>query len=190
MGWQEAKKIPNIFEAVTNTLKTLVVDESNSPLHTGEVTSCWTYYISINEFISFEEVGLNTTVDDEVREMLTDAIKLCEKQVTQLEEFMKKEGIPLPELPASKPASDPNDIPLGAKSTDDEITNGVGIKVATAIMQCATGQAQSIRNDLGLMWVKFHLEMVTFGTTLKTLMQKRGWIRVPPYYYPPGMPKQ
>jgi hypothetical protein len=29
-----------------------------------------------------------------------------------------------------------------------------------------------------------------FGTSLKNTMRKRGWIKVPPYYYPPGMPKQ
>jgi hypothetical protein len=26
------------------------------------------------------------------------------------------------------------------------------------------------------------------GFKLKTIMRKRGWIKVPPYYYPPGMP--
>lgn len=33
------------------------------------------------------------------------------------------QGIPLPEVPAGKPESDPNDIPLGVKKTDDEIAN-------------------------------------------------------------------
>ena len=40
------------------------------------------------------------------------------------------------------------------------------------------------------MRVKFQTELLTFGTPLQALMKKRGWIRVPPYYYPPGMPKQ
>ncbi|MFC3883815.1 DUF3231 family protein [Bacillus songklensis] len=79
-------------------------------------------------------------------------------------------------------------MPLGAKLTDDEIANGVSLKMATAIVNCATGQAQAIRNDLGNIWVEFQIEMLTFGTTLKTLMRKRGWLRVPPYYNPSGAP--
>ncbi|QOR64823.1 DUF3231 family protein [Cytobacillus suaedae] len=184
--------MPNPFESFWNTLKLSIdnVNESKHPLHTGEVTICWTYYTALKEFIRYEEIGLNTTDDDEVKEMLKDAKKLCESQTKRLEEFMLMEGIPLPELPSKKPKSDLNEVPLGVKFTDDELTNGVSIKVATAIIECATGQAQAIRTDLGLMWVEFHTELLTFGTTLKSLMRKRGWIRVPPYYYPPGMPKK
>lgn len=184
--------MPNPFEAFWNTIKMSIdnLDEPKHPLHTGEVTSCWIYYTALKEFIRYEEVGLNTTNDDEVREMLTDAIKMCESQTRRLEDFMVKEGIPLPELPAKKPKSDVNAVPLGAKLTDDEIANGISAKIAVGIVECATGQAQAIRNDIGFMWVKFQTELLTFGTPLKALMKKRGWIRVPPYYYPPGMPKQ
>lgn len=35
----------------------------------------------------------------------------------------------------------------------------------------------SVRNDVGLLWLQNYLESVTFGTTLKTLMRKRGWLK-------------
>ncbi|RSL35385.1 hypothetical protein D7Z54_02135 [Salibacterium salarium] len=47
----------------------------------------------MEEFIRYEESGLNTTTDDEVNEMLTDVIKLCEKHVQRLTRFMKDEGV-------------------------------------------------------------------------------------------------
>ncbi|WP_261380786.1 MFS transporter [Neobacillus bataviensis] len=40
-------------------------------------------------------------------------------------------------------------------------------------------------------WVGIFISLGLFGillSTLKTLMRKRGWLKVPPYYYPPGYP--
>jgi len=178
--------MPNIFESLIATIKTSLDYDTKHPLHTGEVMSCWVYYTALKEFIRYEEVGMNTTIDDELLRLLHDAKKLCESQVKQLESFMVKEGIPLPDLPSPKPKSDPKDIPMGAKLTDDEIVNGISLKVAVAIMNAATTQSQAIRNDVGGMMAKFQIEMLVFGSTLKTIMRKRGWLRVPPFYNPPG----
>ncbi|WP_261176541.1 DUF3231 family protein [Anaerobacillus sp. CMMVII] len=78
----------NPFEAVWNTLKTLVDKEPKSPLHVGEVMSIWTYLAMIDEAIRYEEVGLNTTTDNEVKELLIDAKKICESQSQRLSDFM------------------------------------------------------------------------------------------------------
>lgn len=183
--------MPNPFEAVWNLLKTGVdnIDEPDTPLHVIEVGDLWVYLTTMEEFIRYEEVSLNTTTDDEVKEMLIDIIRVCEGQVETLSKFMKKEGIPLPDVTSSKPESDSKQIPLGVKLTDDEITNGVAFKQVVCMQQCAKGQADSVRNDVGMMWLGFFSDWVTFGTTLKTLMKKRGWLKVPPYYYPPGSPR-
>ncbi|RIW37323.1 DUF3231 family protein [Bacillus salacetis] len=182
----------NTLESVWNTFKTAIdnTNEPKAPLHIVEAGDCWTYITLMEEFIRYEEVGLNTTTDDEVKEMLTDVVRLCESQVDQLTKFMKKEGIPLPDVSSAKPESDPNSIPLGVKLTDDEITNGIAFKLVTCMTSCAKGQADSVRNDIGLMWFGFYTEWTNFGTTLKTLMRKRGWLKVPPYYYPPGKPAE
>ncbi|SFJ90890.1 Protein of unknown function [Halobacillus dabanensis] len=182
--------MPNPFEAVWNTLKTTIdnTDEPKSPLHVIEVGDCWKYLSLVEEFTRYEEVGLNTTTDDEVKEMLKDAIQLCESQIKRLSQFMKQEGIPLPEVTSSKPNSKPNEVPLGVKLTDDELANGVAFKLVTCMTQNAKAQADAIRSDLAILWLNFYSEWVEFGTTLKVLMRKRGWLKVPPYYYPPGGP--
>jgi hypothetical protein len=184
--------MPNPIEAIWNTIKISIdnTNESKTPLHVIEAGDCWTYLALVEEFIRYEEVGLNTTTDDEVKEMLTDVIQICESQVKQLSKFMKKEGIPLPDVTSAKPNSEPKDIPLGVKLNDIEIANGVTFKLVTCLQACSKSQADAIRNDLGMMWLGFYLEWSVFGTTLKTLMRKRGWLKVPPYYYPPGSPKQ
>ena len=182
--------MPNPFESIFNMLKISFdsTNEPKSPLHVIEVGDCWKYLTLVEEFIRYEEIGINTTTDDEVKEMLTDLIKICESQVKRLSTFMKKEGIPLPDVTSSKPYSDPNGVPLGVKFTDEEITNGAAFKLVTCSQACAKGLADAVRSDVGIIWTEFFLEWVVFGATLKTLMRKRGWLKVPPYYYPPGYP--
>lgn len=184
------ERMPNPFEAVWNVLKTAIdnTNEPKTPLHVIEVGDCWKYVTLIEEFIRYEEIGLNTTTDDEVREMLTDGIKMCESQTKRLTKFMKAEGITIPDVTSAKPNSNPKEVPLGVKLTDDELSNGIAFKLVVSMQTCAKGQADAIRNDVGMMWLEFYSEWITFGTTLKTLMRKRGWLKVPPYYYPPGTP--
>ncbi|MDR6121074.1 hypothetical protein QFZ87_000671 [Bacillus sp. SLBN-46] len=81
-------------------------------------------------------------------------------------------------------------LPLGVKLTDNELANGIAFKLVTCLQACSKGQADSVRNDVGILWLQYYLEWATFGTTLKTLMRKRGWLKVPPYYYPPGLPQK
>ncbi|MCX7711447.1 MAG: DUF3231 family protein [Clostridia bacterium] len=182
--------MPNIFEAVSNVVKTFVEGEPKTPLHVGEVMHCWTYITALQESIAYEEVGINTTTDNELKKVLLEAKKMCESQAERLRRFMQEEGVPLPEGSSAKPKSDPDAVPLGVRLSDEELVNGVSLKVASAIVACATGQSQSIRNDTGLIWLEFQAEQLTFGTNLKNLMRKRGWIKMPPPYCPPGVPKQ
>jgi hypothetical protein len=162
--------MPNLFEAIWNTLKISVDDknETKSPLHVIEVGDCWKYLAMVEEFLRYEEMGLNTSTDDEVIEMLTDTAKLCESQIKNLSKFMKEEGIPLPEATSSKPNSNSKDIPLGVKLTDIELANGIAFKVVTCLQACAIGQADSVRNDVGMIWLRFYLDWASFGVTLKT----------------------
>lgn len=180
----------NPFEAAWNTLKLTIdnTDEPKSPLNVIEVGDCWKYLTMVEEFIRYEEIGLNTTTDDEIREMLTDVVQVCESHVKKLSQFMKQEGIPLPDVTSAKPNSNSKEIPLGVKLTDDEIANGIAFKLVQSSLACAKGQSDAVRTDIGVLWLQFYSEWISFGTTLKTLMRKRGWIKVPPYYYPPGSP--
>ncbi|SDH38982.1 Protein of unknown function [Alteribacillus persepolensis] len=181
--------MPNPLEAVWHTLKTLVDKDPKAPLHVGEVMGLWTYLTILNEAIQYEKMGLNTTTDEDLKRLLTDAKKLCENQSRKISAFLQKEGIPMPPTTQQKPNSEPNDIPLGVKLTDDEIANGISIKIAAAGTECAMANSQTIRTDVGLMWTEFYAEVITFGATTKALLRKRGWLKVPPYYYPPGMPQ-
>ncbi|ADU32217.1 DUF3231 family protein [Evansella cellulosilytica] len=176
----------NPLDSIWTKLQAMIEEDEDAPLHVGEAMLSWTYLTAMKDLQRYEEIGLNTTTDNEVKDILQDAYKLCESQTKQLEDLLTKEGVPLPDNAPQKPKSSPDDVPPGVKGTDNEITNGLSVKIAAAIVECASGQSQAIRNDIGKMWFEFQTELLTFGMKLKGLMKKRGWLKVPPYYIPPG----
>ncbi|WP_443258027.1 DUF3231 family protein [Virgibacillus sp. L01] len=176
------------MEALFDYLRTRFDTEPKPRLHIGEAMGCWLYYTAIAEEIPVLESALNTTTDDVLVELIKDGMKLATHQKNTLESFMIKEGITLPDSSEHKPNSDPNSVPLGVKATDSEIANFLSAKIASNTVMCSSNISQCIRSDIGLMWTRFHSEKVIIGMDVKTKMREHGWIKVPPYYSPPGAP--
>ena len=182
--------MPDVLEAVKNVMQSFIDDEPKSPLHVGEVMSCWSRLDELAEDQVHSEAGIHSTTDPELSKALHEAVKMFQSQKERLIEFLRLEGIPLPPLSESKPISNPNEVPLGVKLTDEEIANSLIIKLVMGITACSIAVNESIRNDVGLLWTEFLQEYLTFGGNLKPLMKKRGWLKVPPFYYQPGVPIQ
>jgi len=176
----------SITETLGNIFRNVADNEPKPPLHVGEVMQCWTYLALLDESRSYLQVGLNTTEDPELRDALQKSLDQCSMQVQRFTTFMIQEGISLPPSSESKPKSDPQAIPLGVKLTDEELANGISVKTASAILMCASGITQGIRTDLGLIWVETQMEKITFAYNMRTLMRKRGWLKIPPAFLPPG----
>jgi hypothetical protein len=182
--------VPNTLEALFDYLKTRFDDEPKPRPHIGEAMGFWLYYTAIAEEIPVLEAAMNTTTDKDLVKLLEDTKKLALHQMQTTEEFMLKEGIPLPDTSEKKPVSDPNSVPLGVKATDSEIANLISAKIATNIVMCATNNSQSVRSDIGLIWMRFQSEKSVLGMELKTKMKERGWLKIPPAYMPPGAPSK
>ncbi|GAA0594531.1 hypothetical protein GCM10009001_08310 [Virgibacillus siamensis] len=180
----------NPFESAVKLLKTMVDDEPKPPLHVGETYYCWLYVTTMHEAKIYMDIALNTTTDDDLRKIVKKSLDQCASQANRMEKFLLKEGAPMPPMPEKKTDSNPSDVPLGVKLTDVEIANGISVKTAYAVTLCASAAAQTIRTDLSIIFAEFLAEKSLFGAEMKVLMRKRGWIKVSPYYYPPGMPQK
>lgn len=176
----------NIIETIMDAMKSQSDQDKDQPLHVGEVMACWLYLSGLELAKVSVQAGINTTSDEELNAILEEDMKLGNSQRQRLHDFLIKEGIPLPTAPEDMPKSDSSDIPLGVKLTDDVLANELSLKIVSLIMQAAGAASESIRTDVGLMFIQFQAEKFAFATRLKHLMRKRGWIRVPPFYHPPG----
>src|SRR5699024_5323932 len=176
-----------LFESAANVFQSLT-DNKKDPLHVGEVMSCWTYLAFVNNIMTYEEIGLNTTTDSGVRELYQDGLKIATSHKQQLSKLMKEEGVNMPLAPESKPYSDPSAVPIGARFTDFELANTININFVIAADMCADATSQCLRTDVGLMFVKFQTEKLAMGFKAKELMKKKGWLIIPPSFQPPGTP--
>jgi hypothetical protein len=181
--------VVNIIETIMDAMKSMKMQDEDQPLHVGEVMSCWIYLAGLELAKVSVQAALNTTTDDELRAILEEDMKLGISQRERLHNFMTKEGITLPPSPEDLPQSESNSIPLGVKLTDDVIANELSLKIVSLIMRAAGAASESIRTDVGLLFIQFQTEKFALATRLKHLMRKRGWIKVPPFYVPPGIGK-
>lgn len=181
--------LANMFKSAILALDALT-DNQKSPLHVGEVMACWTYLAFVDRIITYEEVGINTTTHKQLKSIFEEALKTAKSHRQELSKFMREHGVTLPEAPELKPQSDPHAIPLGAKFTDDELVNTLNINFVIAADMCAVEASQSLRTDVGIMFLRFQTEKLALGFRTKELMQQHGWLKVPPYYLPPGSPTQ
>ncbi|MFC4767681.1 DUF3231 family protein [Effusibacillus consociatus] len=73
-------------------------------------------------------------------------------------------------------------IPEGGKLTDDEIANQIVWATVIGIQIAVRGLSESTRADVAAMFAKYQILQVTWSVTMKQLMEKRGWLKVPPYF--------
>lgn len=179
----------DIMEAVTSILKSLVDDEPKPPLHVLEVGNCWAYLAYLGDALTVSQQALNMTTDSDLSSAIHEELKLIEIQKSKLQAYMIEEGIPLPPMTEQAPKCRQEDIPLGVKQTDYEIANALSLKITFSIVACAKAISEAVRVDYGIMFTQFLGQKIVYGTTYRTLMKKRGWLKVPPSYNPPGRPQ-
>jgi hypothetical protein len=95
----------------------------------------WTAYTAFNVAHILYQVALNPTTDTESKHALQIAYKSSNADTKKIEDFLLKEGVPLPLVNSSKSDS----IPEGVKLTNDEIANLISVKVATSIIFLCSG---------------------------------------------------
>jgi len=183
----EVLRVTNIFENMADFIKTTVDGEAKPPLHIGEAYGCWLYTSTLHEEIPTLDIALNTTRDKDLTELIQESKKLGQSQLKQLEEFMVNAGIPLGITSETKPKSNSGDIPPGVMMSDYEIANYLSIKITANTLMCTTNMNQAIRADMGGLWLKLFGEKAQFGFKVKTVMRKRGWVKIPPSYLPSGV---
>jgi hypothetical protein len=178
----------NVFESMKDLFTVDAVDKQQNPLHVGEVTHVWVLVTLIEEGLTVYQQSLNTTKDDELIHALRNSQQAATNIAENLRSFLRKEGIPLPPASEDKPLSDPDSIPLGVKHTDKELANLTSAKIAAEITLLGQALAVCIRDDIGKLFFEIQYEIFKFGSSFKKLMNQRGWLKIPPYYYPPGHP--
>ncbi|ARU62086.1 hypothetical protein CBW65_14515 [Tumebacillus avium] len=154
----------------------------HEPLHYGEVYSLWTFVSGNQSKIACYQAYLNHAGDGDLRNLIADKINECKDEVAQVGEVLKLNGVALPPAPAEKPAADLESIPPGARFTDPEIAMALSVDTGAGLVMCSKIMAQSIREDIGAMFGKFHVKAAAYGLHLLRMQKEKGWLVPPPLH--------
>src|SRR5690606_37245151 len=98
---------------------------------------------------------INHTGDNDLQDLLEQAIVIGKEQEKEVEKLLKKNGVPLPPAPPERPEANLEDIPPGARIMDQEIAAMVSMNIAKGLVDCSGIMGESHREDIGLMFGKF-----------------------------------
>ena len=171
-----------LFEVIHDAFEPFM-DGEKKPLNVMEVANLWFFLLATETTMRNEELGCNLVQDVELKQILTDIKENVHTPIrNEISEFLKKEGVPLPQTTAEKPVGDYRDIPEGAKLNDEEIANLMSYNLAQGVAYAARGLTESIRADVSLMFSKIIMKKTMAGLTLKQYLERHEWLRIPPYY--------
>jgi len=169
----------NILQSLFQTIQ-----QPSGPPHVGEAYFVWAYYVAAKESRILSLMMLNHTNDPELKESIEHFINdVLEPQAKQLTDLLRTEGIDMPAGTGDKAKADEQQIPSGAKMTDNEIANMLLVKLNGLLLFSFMALFGAVRDDISAMFYNFQAHVMAQSYTQKKLMQKRGWLLVPPYYH-------
>ncbi|MGG1552334.1 DUF3231 family protein [Paenibacillus ferrarius] len=173
----------NLIEVLKSAFEPFL-DGDKPPLHIGEAYHLWYYKIGIENTLKNAQIGFNVCQDPELKEKINDLIEnVLEPIKTELEDFLKNEGVPLPNISPEKPLiMDVSNLSEGIKLTDEETANQLSWAVLMGIQIATRGLTESVRADVGAHFGKYQMLLMIWGLNMKQLLTKKGWLHTPPSF--------
>lgn len=112
-----------------------------------------------------------------ILDALIDQAKL---EIKELDTLLTDNGItPTPAMPERPPVK-LEDIPVGARFSDPEIAAIIAADASLGLVACSQAMGQSIREDIGALFAKYHLTKSALGLKILQLSKEKGWLIPPP----------
>lgn len=153
------------------------------PMHFGEIFSVWQCALTARGAVSCYQAFLNHAGDKELKKVLEDLLDQARLEMKECDELLVKNGIPTAPILPERPQVKLEDIPPGARFTDPEIAAKIAADNAIGLVACSQAIGQSIREDIGALFAKYHVRKTGFGVRILELTKKKGWLVPPPLQY-------
>lgn len=154
----------------------------DEPMHYGEVFGVWAYLATAQGLAAGYQVFLNHIGDKDLHKLVSEALELKKQELQQIETLLKENGVSLPPAPPDRPKASAEEIPVGARFMDGEISLAVSKDIAAGLIACSTIMGHSIREDIGAMFGQFHVQKAALGLKFLRLNKEKGWLIPPPLH--------
>jgi len=153
-----------------------------NPMHYGEIYAVWMASTAAKGSISCYQAFLNHAGDKDLKKTLEALLDQAKLESKELDVLLVDNGIsPAPALP-ERPSVKLEDIPAGARFTDPEIGAIIAADTSAGLVACSQAMGQSIREDVGALFAKYHLTKTALGTRILELGKEKGWLVPPPLH--------
>ncbi|MGM1019660.1 MAG: DUF3231 family protein [Bacillota bacterium] len=152
----------------------------NEPMHYGEIYTVWQFSTLAKGSVSFYQAFLNHAGDKELKKVLENLIDQAKLEIKECDTLLTDNGIaPAPTMPERPPVK-LEDIPAGARFTDPEIAAKIALDTSVSLASCSQAMGQSIREDIGALFAKYHLTKTALGVRILQMNKEKGWLIPPP----------
>jgi hypothetical protein len=172
----------SIFQLGRTIMGILSDNPQNEPMHYGEVFGVWSYLSTTKGLLAGYQTLINHTGDADLRKFLENITQNMQKEMDQIEDLLKVNGIGLPPSPPDRPTATLENIPVGARFNDPEIAASVSKDIAAGLVSCSTIMGQSIREDIGTMFGQFHMTKAQDAVKILRMNKEKGWLIPPPLH--------
>ncbi|WP_339204132.1 DUF3231 family protein [Paenibacillus sp. FSL K6-3182] len=152
----------------------------DEPMHYGEIFSVWQASTVAKGAISCYQAYLNHSGDKELKKILEALIDQAELEIKECDTLLTDNGIASAPMMPERPPVKLEDIPVGARFTDAEIAAKIASDASLELVACSQVMGQSVREDIGALFAKYHLTKTALGLKILQLSKEKGWLIPPP----------
>ncbi|OBZ15345.1 DUF3231 family protein [Bacillus sp. FJAT-26390] len=152
----------------------------DEPMHYGEVFSVWQASTVAKGAVSCYQAYLNHAGDKELKKVLDALIDQAKLEIKELDALLTDNGIAATPVMPERPSVKLEDIPVGARFTDPEISAKIAADTSMGLVACSQVMGQSIREDIGALFAKYHITKTALGLKILEMSKDKGWLIPPP----------
>lgn len=150
------------------------------PMHYGEIFHLWSFSSKAKLILSYYQAFWNHAGDDDLKKILSELKDQANLEIKECDKLITDNGFtPAPGYP-KRPDVKLEDIPMGARFTDQEIAAALSADVSMGLVACSTIMGSSIREDIGALFAKYHATLTAISIKLLRLNKDKGWLVPPP----------
>ncbi|MGO4181823.1 DUF3231 family protein [Paenibacillus sp. TAF43_2] len=152
----------------------------DEPMHYGEIFSVWQASTVAKGAVSCYQAYLNHAGDKDLKKVLDALIDQAKMEIKECDTLLTDNGIASAPMMPERPPVKLEDIPVGARFSDPEIAAIIAADTSLGLVACSQVMGQSIREDIGALFAKYHLTKTALGVKILELSKEKGWLIPPP----------
>ncbi len=157
-------------------------NQQKEPMHYGEVYSLWSYLSAAKGTDIAYQTMYNHAGDKDLKNLIEELVQGIKKETEEIEEILKMNEVVLPPSGPERSTANLEQIPVGAKFNDPEISAAISVKIAEGLVACSAAIGQSTREDIAMLFGKFHMDKAQAGAKALKLNKEKGWLVLPPLH--------